>query len=182
MPSSKKVKNINLLPQNEFEVSNFGRILKWALSTFRIIVIITELIVMSAFLSRFWLDAKNSDLTDELNTSKRQVEAFSEIEAEFRKVQNKVNIAREIYKNKNNSELISKIVKYLPEDVLMTSLNINNNKLAIKALSSTEKSIAQIVVNLNDFKDIENVSVSQVSSNTNNGNLINFSIEADLPK
>ena len=50
------------------------------------------------------------------------------------------------------------------------------------ALSSTEKSIAQIVVNLNDFKDIENVSVSQVSSNTNNGNLINFSIEADLPK
>jgi len=82
-----KSKQINLIPQDEFESSNFGRILKWALSTFRIVVIVTELIVMSAFLSRFWLDAKNSDLNEEINVNKSQIIAYKDIETEFRSLQ-----------------------------------------------------------------------------------------------
>ena len=65
MPA-KKEPEINLLPQEEFEGSVIGRILKWGLSTFRIIVIIVEMVVMAAFLSRFWLDAKNSDLNEDI--------------------------------------------------------------------------------------------------------------------
>ena len=52
---SARKEEINLLPQKGFEATTAGRILAWILSTFRIIVIITELLVMVAFLSRFWL-------------------------------------------------------------------------------------------------------------------------------
>ena len=43
-------------------------------------VIITELVVMSAFLSRFWLDSRNSDLNEEINMNKVQVLAYAEVE------------------------------------------------------------------------------------------------------
>ncbi len=177
MPN-KKSKDINLIPQNEFETSNFGRILKWALSTFRVIVIITELIVMSAFLSRFWLDAKNSDLTDELNTTKRQVEAFSDIENEFRILQKKVNIAKVIYNQKESNKIISNLLKYLPENVFLSTLSISDNHIAIKAFSTTEQSIAQLMTNLENYKEIDEIILSQISTDTSNANLINFNIGA----
>jgi hypothetical protein len=41
-----KNKAINLLPQEEFDISIIGRTLKWAMGTFRIIVIVTEIVVM----------------------------------------------------------------------------------------------------------------------------------------
>ena len=70
-----KKKNINLLPKEEFDASVVGRLLRWAMGTFRIIVIITEMIVMAAFLSRFWLDAQNSDLNDEIRFASSQIDS-----------------------------------------------------------------------------------------------------------
>ncbi len=181
MPN-KKSKEINLIPQNEFESSNFGRILKWALSTFRVIVIITELIVMSAFLSRFWLDAKNSDLNDELSISKRQVEAFVDIESEFRLLQKQVKIAKTLYNEKQINKIIANLSKYLPPNVVLSLLSVNNNQISFKAFSSTEESIAQLLVNLEADNDLENISISQISSDLANNSIINFNITADIKK
>jgi len=82
-----KNKSINLLPQEEFEASTIGRVLKWATGTFRIIVIITEMVVMAAFLSRFWLDAQNSDLTDSIKIRSAQISAQGDLEKRFREIQ-----------------------------------------------------------------------------------------------
>ena len=53
---------INLLPKTEFELSFWGRFIKWALSTGRYIIILTELVVIIAFMSRFKLDRDASDV------------------------------------------------------------------------------------------------------------------------
>jgi hypothetical protein len=87
-----KNKTINLLPQEEFESSIIGRILRWAMGTFRIIVIITEIIVMGAFLSRFWLDAQNSTLSDGIKIKSSQIQSLADIEKEFRNIQSKLNM------------------------------------------------------------------------------------------
>ena len=89
-------KRINLLPQEEFEASVLGRILRWAMGTFRIIVIITEMIVMGAFLSRFWLDAQNSDLNDQIKISSAQISSQASFEKKFRDVQTKLKIYKDI--------------------------------------------------------------------------------------
>ena len=73
MAARKKNKEINLLPQEQFAASTTGRVLAWVLSTFRMIVILTEMIVIIAFLSRFWLDIKSNDLTDEVDNQKKIV-------------------------------------------------------------------------------------------------------------
>lgn len=177
-----KSKQINLIPQDEFQSSNFGRILRWALSTFRVMVIVTELVVMSAFLSRFWLDAKNSDLNDEINVSKSQIIAFKNIEAEFRSLQKRISIAKTIYSLPHTSSIISNIFKFIPEDIVLTSVSSSENQLLIKGSSLLEKSIAQFLVNLEQDKDLIDINLSQVSSNLENSSTISFVISAKLIK
>lgn len=179
MPANKKNK-INLLPQEEFETSTFGRILKWALSSFRIMVIITELVVMAAFLSRFWLDARNSDLNDELNTTKAQILAYSDIESATRLNQRKIAIAKSLYTQKNISEIIENISKLIPSDISLSSISINDNALTLKALSLSERSIMQFLINLDNSSDLTDVNLSQVSSDIDNEYTTIFTITSNI--
>lgn len=176
----RKAKQINLLPQDEFQSSSFGRILKWALSSFRVMVIITELVVMSAFLSRFWLDARNSDLNDSLNVAKSRISAFSDTEKEFRLYQKKISIAKNLYTQKKDSSLLDIVTKQLPEDITLTSFQRTEDGLQIKAISLSERSIAQFLVNLTDSDNFTDVNLSQVASSVDNSFATIFTINAKV--
>lgn len=179
MPN-KKNKEINLIPQNEFDITPLGRILKWALSTFRVMVIVTELIVMSAFLSRFWLDARNSDLNDEINVNKSQVLAYSDIETALRLNQTRLNIAKSLYSEQKIDEIISSISKITPEDISFNSVSINGNQIEINSTAYLEKSIAQFLVNLDSSELINDITLTQIGSSVGNNNLTVFTISGLL--
>mgnify|MGYP001577796589 FL=1 len=55
-------RSINLLPRDAFESSTLGVILSWALVFGKWAVILTQLVVMGAFLYRFSLDRNLTDL------------------------------------------------------------------------------------------------------------------------
>lgn len=176
----KKAKQINLLPQDDFQSSTFGRILKWALSSFRVMVIVTELIVMSAFLSRFWLDAKNSDLNEELNISKAQIVAYKDVETEFRLYQKKLNITKNLYLQTKDSTLINEIVDNMPDDLVASSIQKNPDDIQIKAIGFSERSVAQFLVNLEKLKSLTDVSLSQVASSVDNSFATTFTVSAKV--
>lgn len=181
MPIHNK-KRINLIPQDEFESSNFGRILKWALSTFRIMVIVTELIVMSAFLSRFWLDAKNSDLNEEINTSKSQVIAYKDVENEFRSIQKKIALVKSIYSEPKVSSIITDVTKFIPESITLNSISDTEDLILMKASSFSEESIAQFINNLDASESFSDTTLSQVSSNIDNNVATSFTVLTKIKK
>ncbi|EKE06365.1 MAG: hypothetical protein ACD_19C00016G0038 [uncultured bacterium] len=174
----RNTKKINLIPQDEFEKSSLGRILKWALSTFRIMVIITELVVMSAFLSRFWLDAKNSDLNENINNNKSQIIAYKNVEEEFRSIQKRISIVKSIYLEPKISSTVSYVSNLVPQDTILTSFSDIDRQITIKASSFSEKSVAQFLVNLEEGKSLTDIKLSQVSSNIDNNELTLFTISA----
>lgn len=158
-----KNKSINLLPQEEFDVSLLGRTLKWAMSTFRIIVIVTEMVVMGAFLSRFWLDAQNSDLTNAIKVKSAQIKALSTTEKDFRNLQSKINIAKQSKPNVA-SQRIEAITSKLPSGINLTSISITDTSAQIKGASTSEFGIAQFVANLNANSENKSVDLLQVTS------------------
>ena len=163
-----KNKAINLLPQEEFDVSIVGRTLKWAMGTFRIIVIFTEMIVMTAFLSRFWLDAKNSDLSNSIKIKSAQIVAQASVEKEFRSLQSKLNIAREIKAAAPLSAKIDVITSKLPSGVSLTSVSVLENSAQVKGLSASEIGIAQFIANLKGDPSFKSVDLGQVNSSEGN--------------
>ncbi|WKZ25301.1 MAG: PilN domain-containing protein [bacterium] len=141
-------------------------------------VIVTELIVMSAFLSRFWLDARNSDLNEELNVSMAQVNAYQDVEQEFRLYQNQLQVANTLYLDGKNSELIQKITNVLPNDLIVSSIQLTGEDLQIKAVSFSEQAVAQFLVNLEGLEIFDKVELSQVASSIENSFVTTFTISA----
>jgi Tfp pilus assembly protein PilN len=181
MPAKKEPK-INLLPQEEFEGSIVGRILKWALSTFRIIVIITEMVVMAAFLSRFWLDARNSDLNEKIKEKQAILTASSDFEKDFRKVQKRLTIASALFSISKPASSLSIIASYLPADVFISSLSFAEDSVQIKGVALNEKSVAQFIANLESDKKIKEVALSQIDSSKEEDSSLVFTLKVILMK
>jgi Tfp pilus assembly protein PilN len=169
---------INLLPQKEFEASILGRILKWALSTLRIIVIVTEMLVMSAFLLRFWLDAKNSDLNEAISQKIAVISAYQDVENEFRLAQKKINIFAKLTQEPIKSEKIKVISQSLPPEISLTSVSLDKDSFQIKGVSGNEQSISQFIVNLESAEEFSQVELVQLDSDKENPFLIIFILKA----
>lgn len=172
-----KNKSINLLPQEEFEASVMGRILKWAMGTFRIIVIVTEMIVMGAFLSRFWLDAQNSDLNDEIKIKNAQISAQSEFEKEFRGLQSKLSIIKTLSQEKKSSEKINLITSKIPSDAVLSSLSLDNSSIQIKGIGNSEIGVSQFIANLRSEKSFKSVELVSLNSSEENPSINVFIIK-----
>jgi len=172
-----KNKPINLLPQEEFEASTLGRVLRWAMGTFRIIVIVTEVIVMAAFLSRFWLDAQNSDLTDAIKIRSAEISAQSDFEKEFRGVQTKLDIFKNIRNSVQPSTKVDLIASKLPNEILLTGIAVNPTTIEVKGSSGSELAIAQFMSNLKGEPTFKVVDLDSVNSSEANPGQTIFSIK-----
>lgn len=177
--AKKKSGFINLLPQEEFEGSIMGRVLKWAMTTFRYIVIVTEMVVMGAFLSRFWLDAQNSDLNDLLDIKTAQILVQEEFEKEFRNTQTRLSIFQALNKEKAASGTLEQVTTRIPEGIRLQSLSFTDqdNVLQVKGISGSEVGIAQFIANLRDEKTFKKVELSQVGSSEDNQGFTIFGIK-----
>lgn len=177
MAAQKNQQLINLLPQEEFAASTIGRILTWLMSTFRYIVIAVEMVVMLAFLSRFWLDAQNVDLNDLIKQKVAVLTASAKFEKDFKDTQKRLKIFSNILAVKNApSLLLSTVVSYLPSDVSLVSFTGNVEEYQIKATSSSEGSVAQLIVNLEKSGSFDKVMVSNLDLSEQENGLITFNL------
>ena len=159
-----------------------GRILKWALSSFRIIVIVTELVVMAAFLSRFWLDAENSDLNETISQKKAIITSFAETEKKFRTFQKQIDIFSKITSSAPKSEYVNLITSLTPAEVFLNSISDNEDSLQIIGYSSSEQNISQFIINLSSASKFKDVSLNKIASSEDNSSAIIFTIGANISK
>lgn len=181
MAALPKENPINLLPKDEFSSSDLGRILAWFLSTFRIMVILVELIVVLAFLSRFWLDSKNADLDDEIEQKQALILASADFEEEFRSVQKRLKIFSQLTaKEKPFSSSLAVLTSYIPSDVFLSSAALVGSKIVLEGLSPTEQSIAQFIANLETVQNYDGVYLTSLDSDAENAGQLTFTLEIKL--
>ncbi len=177
----KKEPRINLLPQEEFESSTLGRIFRWLISSFRLIVIATEMVVMGAFLSRFWLDSKVSDLTESINQKKAVITSYTQVEKNFREAQKELSIFSAVaYDKSKYIPLLQTLTSALPDSVQITFLSVDSASIEIRATSSSAANAGAFVANLKALSDIfDKVSLIQTTIDQTTGN-ITFQILGNL--
>ena len=102
---------INLLGQEDLKHTPQGRILNWALTYGRDIMIGTEIVVLLAFISRFSLDRKLTDLKEEISQKIKDLEGSMQT-ADFWQDKIKAQeVIREIGELKNKLEGVGKYDK-----------------------------------------------------------------------
>lgn len=170
-----KNKAINLLPLEEFNASTTGRILKWATGTFRIIVIITEMVVMAAFLSRFWLDAQNSNLNNSIRAKSAQISAQAELEKQFTNIQSKLNIYKNIGQSNNASSLIENVINKVPVNITLTRILIEKETISVHGVSLSDWDTNQFISSLKN-PPFKSATLTQANSSETNIGETNFVI------
>jgi len=181
--AARKKEEINLLPQCGFKSTTTGRILSWVLSSFRIIVIVTEIIVMIAFLSRFWLDAQNTDLTEELDQKQAVLAASLNFEREFKNTQKRLKIYSDLtYDKLSKATVANTVSKLLPPDIFLSVITFKDREIGISGISPNEKSIQQLIVNLNSSDIFEKAFLMGIKSDEEDVNSLIFELRVTLEK
>jgi len=132
--------------------------LKWAVTTGRYIIILTELVVILAFLSRFKLDYELSVLSSKIEGKVSLLEANSPIEREFKSKQARLEAVKKI--------LMDSIAVKTPPEVKLTEMTINGNEVEIDANSFSEKEMGEMIAALDGDKRWSSVEISSITQGT----------------
>ena len=163
MPTKKQ---ISLLP-NSHRLDNLtSRIVNWVTTAGRIVIIFTEFFVVVAFMSRFWLDRQNSDLSEKIRQQQAILTSTTDFEKEFLSFQKRLNIIGDLNKNPNLGTALSSLLKSSPPNVYFEKLSINPKDsqitTTINAKAYSSQSVIDFVTNLILNKDIQKVTVSRI--------------------
>jgi len=166
MPAKKE---ISLLPEEENLDSLSARIVKWVTTAGRFIIVFTELIVICAFLSRFWLDRMNSDLSEVTRQQKAILESTQSFEKEYSLLQKKLTLIRNFYQAQPQYQTkIQSLARSTPSDITYKRLQVGRNPesgeifATINIIAYQETSIIDFITNLVLNPQISSVDIKTI--------------------
>ncbi len=157
--------SISLLPKHGLEGTFLGKFFDWVFSVGRYIVVFTELIVIGAFLSRFWLDRRNTDLSDKLRQQRAILESTKEFENEFRLFQAKLNVvAQELETEEDLLLPFQVVVKTLPSDVYLKSFNWSqeDQRATLSTAIFSEAGLSLFIDNLLSQPEVSSIEIGTI--------------------
>lgn len=139
------------------------------------------MVVIGAFISRFYFDSRVADLNEEISQKQDFIGAYSDFEKEFRLTQQKLSIFSQISdKNNDVAPFMDDVTSRLPNDIALTKLAVvSNAEINIQGASLSESSIGQFISNLRDSKSFKDVSIVDVDSKSTSP-FVNFTIQAKI--
>lgn len=156
--------NINILSFQSQEQNSFGNFLNWSLRYGRIIVIVTEFLVIAAFISRFYFDRQLSDLNDNIELKTAIVEGSQGTEKEFLLLQKTLqNIAVTYDNQKDFSKLLASLNEVKPADLLIRELNVRDKELSFTGSVPSPNSLNTFLSNLSQSKKFSDISLDDLS-------------------
>ncbi len=172
--------SINLIGDQDLQHSPAGRIVSWAVTYGRYIMIGTEVVVLLAFISRFSLDRKKVDLSDEIEQKQMILQANALQEQQIRQLQASLQTVNEISSGQSNiHELLVYMRTILPSDVNVQTLSVNQSSITLTAIAGTNEGFSTLLGLLRTGGKFENIDLGEVKKSPLTG--ISFQLTATLP-
>jgi len=169
MPAKKE---ISLLPDEENLNSLSARIFQWLTTVGRYIIVFTELIVICAFLSRFWLDRMNSDLDEVIRQQEAILDSTNSFATQYSQLQQRLGVIKDFYQNQPDYQSkIQTLSDSTPLDITYTNLTLdrdtkNNITAKINFTAYQENSIVDFITNLIVNPQIASVDIQTIEKKT----------------
>lgn len=163
--SKENIQSINLLEPIAEPEDMWLKAYDWVTSIGRIILVVTEIIVVGVLIARFTYDGINNDLTEDINdiieTSLNSRES-RDSERDFRRY---MALFRDIEKVKDgqqkNSRRVSLILDTLPDTLYLESVSIQEDRVSLMLSAQSFEDISAYTARLNKQYSEVGVSVSK---------------------
>lgn len=170
-------KAINLLPRDSFEASSVGVILAWLLVFGKWSVIITQLIVMGAFLWRFGLDRQLTDVKKAIAKDVAIIKSYEQIERDFILTQKRLEVAKEVIDDQKNILVgLDTLAKVTPVDVWYEKLTIGDKATSFTAYSRSLAGFSQLLSALQSNPKYGSVAIGKIQEGGTQGAQLQFEI------
>ena len=160
MPKSQ----INLLPQEDFEKQPLGKFILWAVSIGRWVVIIVDIIVICAFLSRFKLDQDKANIDEKIKVKQGIIQSLQTTEKEFRSLQQRLTEIKNLQaKQANVVPLVSTIARVLPADVILSNFSYQEGEVRTSGIALSEEGLGKFLAGLVNSSTLTEINLSSVN-------------------
>lgn len=175
--------SVNLIGEEEMEHTPTGRIVMWAVTYGRYIMIGTEIIVLLAFISRFSLDRKLTDLNDEVSQKQAIIDANLAFETQFRGIQAKIATIQTLLTTAPvATNALNAIETMLPADVHLEGLTTTNEQVTGNVVANTTAGFSQMIANLQTASIFSQVEIGDIKRSPTTGIQFTFTGTIALPK
>ncbi len=173
-------RSINLLPRDAFETSLLGVILEWALVFGKWAVIVTQLIVMGAFLWRFSLDRQLSDLRKSIAADVAIVKSYDQVERDFVLAQKQATQAKlTISEEQQILKMMDEMGKITPDEVWYDKVTVTPSVVTVTAYAASLNGFGQFLTAIQADPMYSGVRVGKIESSTVKGAELQFDIAMD---
>lgn len=181
MPA-RETPEINFADKDELSTRSGGKFVQWGLTYGKVVIVITELVVISLWLSRFWLDNSIANLNEGITRKKDVIISSEEFESKFRSFTSRVSTAKVILNALSADTVLAETKKLLPEGTAINSLVVNGSKVSLEGISQNEESLGFLSRSFKESSGFSNVDFKKVSKDNQNveeAGDISFSLSAD---
>ena len=169
MPARKFIK-VNLLPKDAFETSILGKFLRWSLTAGRVLVVLTEFVVILAFASRFWFDKKLNDLREANDFKQTTIQSYVETEEQMRGVLVRQKAVETfLSEDLKISEGLGKLKLLLPSGTVLSQVSFLQGGVGVAGIAGSERALAQTINAMKSYQDVESVEIKKIEFDQNRG-------------
>ena len=173
---------VNLLPKDPFLASPPGKLLQWALSFGRYLIIFTEMVVIISFASRFTIDRQITDLNTSILQKQTVIESYGPLEQSVRDVQKKIESYRQIQDQENLAEIFPLLTDVTPQDIVLSDLQMRPGRVTLTGTTLSNVSLGILINNLQVSGRFTDISVERIGTAKEENSGLAFKIEANVKK
>lgn len=170
--------SINLLGNKQGSI--FEKFIDWALTIGRIVVILTEVIALSAFLYRFSLDRQLIDLHSKIKQETAIVSYLKDREETYRNLQDRLSVASTFSEGgEKKIKIFNDIIRLAPAGMTFNELFLTKTNIRIDANFQYVSSLTSFVNSLKKYPTVGNISIDKIENKLSNA-LISVGITVNL--
>lgn len=176
-------RSINLLPRDPFENSTIGVILEWALVFGKWSVIVTQLVVMGAFLWRFALDRELTDLRKAIARDIAVIKSYEQVERDYVLAQKQLAQAKIALSSQTLVlKTVSEIERITPSEVWYERINLTPTTLSLSAYAASLNGFGQFLTQIQSDPQFSGIKIGKIESSTTKGAQMQFDVSMELKK
>lgn len=160
---SNNLPSINLVKNKQ--VPLFDKFMNWTLTVGRLIVIMTEVVAVAAFVYRFSLDERLIDLHSAIKQKQNIISALKNDEDKYRNLQDRIAIASAFSEKATRDNLsIASIINLIPSQIKIDNLTWNKDRMKIDVDVVSISSLADFIDSLKNYPNTKAVSIDSLEN------------------
>ncbi len=166
--------SINLIKTNSNELAN--QVINWALTIGRLLIIVVELVALSAFIYRFILDNQLRDLNSKIIAEQAYLNTQQKQEATFRNLQNRLTLETStVNQGKAKAKMVKDVIALATPGISFINFTYSKQQFIIQLNTTSVFPLSVFINSLKSYPLTDSISIDLINNHPDTA-----TIEVDL--